>query len=240
MTETQPPWAILRQLVLATDDAPGEGKRLGDALRLPAGFADPTLEPIRVADCTMPVGPQKFLEVVGPMDDTSFLSPWLAKRGGGGFCLSVQVSDVWACRERATAAGVRFAADQDVFGHRIVQLRPADVGILLELDGISDPTAWFWDDLTPGPRADAVVDDIVGVRIGTPDPAERAAQWAHIMGLELTSATAFDVSGCTFSFVPREVSQLVGADFLLADGAQAPDSLDLLGLEASFLSRARA
>ena len=36
----------------------------------------------------------------------------------------------------------------------------ADVGILLELDGVSDPATWFWDDVTPGPNADALVDSM--------------------------------------------------------------------------------
>ena len=36
-------------------------------------------------------------------------------------------------------------------GHPLFQMHPADVGILLELDGVTDPAVWFWDDVTPGP-----------------------------------------------------------------------------------------
>ena len=63
-------------------------------LRLPAGFADPMLAGIGLADAAMPVGPVQFLEVVGPLDESSYINRWLKKVGGrGGYCLSVQVPD---------------------------------------------------------------------------------------------------------------------------------------------------
>jgi hypothetical protein len=237
MSETEGNWAILRQLVIATGDAVGHGRQIAADLRLPEGFADPELDTIGLADFTMPVGPQKYLEVVGPLNDDSYVNRWLAKAGGGGYCLSVQVPDVPACKARALAAGVRLAADQDVMGHPIIQMHPQDVGILLELDGIADRSQWFWDDITPGPNADAVVDDVLAVRIGVPDPAATAAQWAHIIGLELASTTSLDFSGCLIEFLPNATGQVLSADFQVADGAEAPADGDMHGLGVAYKSR---
>jgi hypothetical protein len=234
-------WAILRQFVVATRDALGDGARVSKELRLPGGFADPSLVDIGLHDYVTPVGPQKFFELVGPLDETSYITRWLDRVGGsGGYCLSVQVPDVPACRERARAAGVRLVADQTYQDYPLIQMHPSDVGILLELDGIPDPAAWYWDDVTPGPREDALIDDIVEVRIAVPDPAATTAQWAHIIGLEPTSSTSLDFSGCRVEFVPGAVSQLVGVDFQLAGAAEAPPGDLLLGLAVGYRTRAAA
>ena len=37
------------------------------------------------------------------------------------------------------------AADVEAYGYRIIQLRPKQMGLLLELDEVPDPDAWFWD-----------------------------------------------------------------------------------------------
>ena len=124
MTESRN-WAILRQLVLASDDALAEAARIAEQLRLPAGFADPMLAGIGLADAAMPVGPVQFLEVVGPLDETSYINRWLGKVGGaGGYCLSVQVPDAPACKERALALGVRLAADEVLDGAPAVPNAP--------------------------------------------------------------------------------------------------------------------
>ncbi|SDJ41081.1 hypothetical protein SAMN05444157_3240 [Frankineae bacterium MT45] len=231
-------WAVLRQLVLATGDTQGEGARIAAELRLPAGFADPELAHIGLDDYVMPVGPQKFLEVVGPLNDEATINRWLKRVGGsGGYCLSVQVPDAPACKRRAEALGVRLAADVVFMGHPLIQLRPADVGILLELDGVTDPQTWFWDGITPGPRADALIDDILAVQVGTPDPAARASQWGEIIGLELVNPTTLDFSGCRVEFVEHGVDQLLAAEFALADGASAPASENILGLAVTYRTR---
>jgi hypothetical protein len=232
-------WAILRQLAAATRDALGDGALAAAELRLPDGFADPALLDIGLHDYVTPVGPQKFLEVVGPVDAGSYIHRWLDRVGGsGGYCLSIQVPDVASCRARAVAAGVRLVADQTYLDYPLIQLHPADVGILLELDGIADPAAWYWDGVAPDPAADAVIDDIVAVRVAAPDPLATAAQWAHIIGLALTTPTTLDLSGCLVEFVAGDVSQLVGVDFQLAAHAEAPVGDTLLGLQVTYRARA--
>ena len=220
----------LRHLVLATGDALAASARLAGELRLPPGFGDPELAAIGLTDRNMPVGEQKYLEVVGPLGPGSYLNRWLARVGGqGGYCLSVQVPDVPACKQRALD-------DQEVLGHPIVQLHPADVGILLELDGIADRSAWFWDDITPGPQPDALIDDILAVTVGVPDPEAVTAQWAGIIGLEPAGPARLDFSGCAVDFVPHPRGQVLGATFRQpgppGDGRPLPG--DLLGLAASY------
>jgi hypothetical protein len=238
----EPNWAVLRHLVLATGDAVAESARLAGELRLPPGFGDPELAAIGLTDRNMPVGEQKYLEVVGPLGPGSYLNRWLARVGGqGGYCLSVQVPDVPACKQRAREAGVRLAADQEVLGHPIVQLHPADVGILLELDGIPDRSAWFWDDITPGPQPDALIDDILAVTVGVPDPEAVTALWAGITGLRPAGPARLDFSGCAVDFVPHPRGQLLAATFRQPSPAVGGRPLpgDLLGLAASYAVASR-
>jgi hypothetical protein len=238
----EPRWAVLRHLVLAADDALAESARLAAALRLPEGFGDPELAAIELTDRNMPVGGQKYLEVVGPLGPGSYINRWLSRVGGqGGYCLSVQVPDVTGCRQRALGRGVRLAADQEVLGHRIIQLHPADTGVLLELDGIADRERWFWDDITPGPRPDALIDDITAVTVGVPDPEAAAALWADIIGLDPVTPARLDFSGCAIEFTAHPRGQLLAATFQLAKDADATAlPATLLGLRAAYRVADRA
>jgi hypothetical protein len=240
--QAEPRWAVLRHLVLAADDALAASARLAAALRLPEGFGDPELAAIELTDRNMPVGGQKYLEVVGPLGPGSYINRWLRRVGGqGGYCLSVQVPDVSGCRQRALDRGVRLAADQEVLGHRIIQLHPADAGVLLELDGIADKSRWFWDDITPGPRPDALVDDITAVSVGVPDPEATAALWAGIIGLALAAPARLDFSGCAIEFTAHPRGQLLAATFRLAGQADAATlPATLLGLRATYLAAAHS
>lgn len=241
----EPRWAVLRHLVLAAEDALAASAGLAGALRLPAGFGDPELAAIDLIDRNLPVGGQKYFEVVGPLGPGSYINRWLRRVGGqGGYCLSVQVPDVPACRQRARDRGVRLAADQEVLGHPIIQLHPADVGVLLELDGIPDPARWFWDDITPGPRPDALIDDITAVTVGVPDPEATAALWADIIGLAPAASARLDFSGCAIEFTAHPRGQLLAATFRLAGHANAADAAglpaSLLGLRARYEAPAGA
>ena len=132
--------------------------------------------------CRCPPG--RYLEFVAPTDAEAAVRRWLAKIGGrGGYVLSVQHPDPDAVKARALASGIRVPIDAEAFGHRIIQLHPQDVGLLLELDGIADRQAWFWDDIDPGPEPDAAVSDIVGVEVPVADPAATTAQWHALLDL---------------------------------------------------------
>ena len=222
--------------MIATPDALVDGAAAARALRLPDGFADPELTKIGLHDHVMPVGPRKYLEYVGPVAGDSYINRWLRRAGSGGYCLSVQVPDVPAGKARAVAAGVRLAADQELMGHPLFQMHPGDIGILLELDGITDPGVWFWDDVTPGPAPGALIDDIVAVEVGVPEPVAVAALWAEIIGLEPLGPTALDFSGCRVDFVEHAVGQLLSAQFRWTGSGPVIESLS--GLNVRSASRA--
>jgi hypothetical protein len=177
-------WAILRQVVVATTDHEGDLATVRGTFGLGKGFEDPELEKLLMVDATMPVSKETYLEFISPISDEAAPSKWLNRIGGrGGYVLSVQHPDPAAVRERALARGIRVPVDVEAFGKPVVQLHPQDVGLLLEIDGITDQHAWFWDDINPGPEADAAIDDIVGVEIPVADPAAMTALWHHLLDL---------------------------------------------------------
>lgn len=182
MTDAQ--WAILRQVVIATTDHAGDLAAVRQAFGLGQGFEDPELEKLHMVDATMPVSKDTYLEFIAPINDQAAVSKWLGKIGGrGGYVLSVQHPDPLAVKQRAERMGVRVPVDVEAFGSPVVQLHPQDVGLLLEVDGITDPRAWFWDEINPGPESDALVDEILGVEVPVADPAATTSQWLELLGL---------------------------------------------------------
>lgn len=181
---TAPSWAKLRQVVIATTEHARDLETVQRAFGLGTGFGDPELKNWALLDATMPVSDERYLEFVGPENDTTPVSAWLAKIGGrGGYVLSVQHPDLDAVRARARELGVGIPVDIEVMGKCIVQLHPKDVGVLLEVDGIDDPQEWFWDDINPGPEPDAGVSDILGVEVKVADPSAMTALWHELLGL---------------------------------------------------------
>jgi hypothetical protein len=182
-------WARLRQVVFASDHLERDGWLLAERLRLGPGFADPERAAIGMADDTRALAAGSYLELVGalpgaaPNSGGAWLARWVEKAGPGGYGLSVQFPDPGAAVARARSLGIRIVADQDVRGCRIVQFHPSDVGLLLELDGIADPNAWFWDSFGARAAAGALVDDIVAVEVPVEDPVTIANRWHALLDL---------------------------------------------------------
>lgn len=202
MTDS-PSWAKLRQVVIGTTTHDDDLETVRAAFGLGKGFADPEVDDIGLIDATMPVSPGRYLEFVAPADPESSFARWLTKIGGrGGYVLSVQHPDPLGAKERALAAGVRVPVDVEAFGKPVVQLHPQDMGLMLELDGITDPDQWFWDEIDPGPEVDAGIDRIVSIDVPVADPVEMNARWHHILGLgEPTDPTTVDLGGVPVRFV---------------------------------------
>src|SRR5690606_22526295 len=115
-------WQIMRQVVIGAEDLDTTSKELRELLGLTAGFADPLLEDIGLADETIRVGSEAHLEVVAPLNDSASINGWIAKGGGGGgYALSIQVPDVAPLVANAERIGVRVVADVDAYGRRIIQ-----------------------------------------------------------------------------------------------------------------------
>ncbi|WP_418061547.1 hypothetical protein [Pimelobacter simplex] len=227
-------WSILRQVVLGVEDVEVAAKELREELGLGAGFEDPMLADIGLADHTIRVGPVAHLELVAPLHADVSIAQWLAKGGGpGGYCLSIQVSDV---DERAAAAerlGIRLVADLPVDGHRVVQLHPADMGLLVELDGIADPDVWFWDAIeVPGPAAPQVV-DVLAVEMSSPDPQAQAERWSAVFDVpleEVDGTPQLRLGERVVRFVAGERRTFTAVDLAAAPGV-APRTVQLSGVE---------
>lgn len=195
-------WAKLRQVVIATTEHAADTAALREAFGLGPGFDDPELKALALLDATMPVSVERYLEVIGPENDSALVAAWLTKVGGrGGYVLSVQHPDPAGVRARAGALGVRVPVDTEAFGKIVLQLHPKDVGLVLEVDGIADPAEWFWDDINPGPEADASISDIVGVEVPVADPSAMTALWRELLGLgEPARPDEVDLSGSYVRF----------------------------------------
>lgn len=197
-------WAKLRQVVIGTTDHVGDVAAVREAFGLGAGFADPEVAHMSLVDATLPVAPGRYLEFVAPTDDTISFAKWLSKIGGrGGYVLSVQHPDPAAVKARAEARGIRVPIDVEAFGKPVIQVHPKDVGLLLEVDGITDPSVWFWDDIDPGPEPGAGVDDIIGVEVPVDDPVAMTTLWHELLDLgEPANPSEVDLGGVTVRFVP--------------------------------------
>ncbi len=223
-------WAMLRQVVIATATLADDVGVMRTAYSLPPGFSDPVLLDYGVADETIPIGPKHFVEFIAPADETSFLHPWLDRCGGhGGYCLSVQVPDVAAIRDRTSGLGIRIVTDQQALGHQIMQVRSRDVPILLDLGEIPDRSRWFWDDITPGPAAAATVDGIVEVEFGVTDAEAAASLWSVLLGVDQPTPTSVDL-GTIIRFVTSESRGLTAVTLTLADGVAARNDANVAGL----------
>lgn len=241
----EPRWAQLRQVVLATLDHAGDVERAKRTLQLGPSFDDPELATIGLADATMPVGPDTYLEVCAPLTTDHQVAKWLGKAGGkSGWCLSTQVPNLDGVRERCEQVGVRIAIEAQALGHEIIQLHPLDVGILLELDSFVPRDEWFWDDLEGAKVAQAqrgtFVDDIVGVEIAIDDPVAMATKWATIIGLPgpelVADGAVLSFSGRPIRFVAPEGRRgLVAVDMHTTDRARVGDSVELCNTTIRFV-----
>lgn len=181
-------WVTLRQVILATDDLPGDSVRLRSALGLGPGFPDPILETIGMTDEAIPVGAAhegpagggSFLDLVAPLSAEGSINRWLGKMGGrGGYALAIQVPDVGPRIAAAEELGIGVIADMEVYGHRLVQFRPAGLGLLVEIDEFAEQDEWFWDDTPMTRTQDSLVDDLLGVELSCVDVADSAARLSY-------------------------------------------------------------
>ncbi len=234
-------WIKIRQVVIGAENIEATSKELRETLGLAPGFADPILETIGLADETVVVGPDAYLEVVAALRDDVSLATWITRGGGGGgYALSIQVPDLTPHLEAAAAAGVRTVADLEVYGHRIVQLHPGDLGLLVELDEIADPDAWFWDDVDKQHPQAPLVDDIRAVQLSSPDPRAQATLWSTVFGVPLTRADSgdpqIDLGSRSVRFAAGDRRYLCAVDLAVVPGSELPSGpLTISGVTLNLL-----
>ncbi|GAA2162220.1 hypothetical protein FHX52_3539 [Humibacillus xanthopallidus] len=237
--------AILRQVVIGSPDLDATTRELRESLGVARGFADPLLEEIGMADETIRVGPEAHLEVVAPLRGDVSLAAWLRKAGGGGgYALSIQVPDLTPHLAAAARQGVRVVADLVAYGHRIVQLHPGDMGLLIELDEIADPAAWFWDDIEAEVATAPRVDDVLAVEITSHDPRAQVALWASVLGAEVDptdSEPRINLGRREIRFVEGSRKMLSAIDLAAVDPeAHAGTAVDVAGVHLRLVDPAAA
>lgn len=180
----------IRQIALVGEDLAAAKADIVDVLGLGGDYADPGVKKYGLHNAVWPIG-DTFLEVVSPTQEGTTAGRLLEKRGGdGGYMVILQVDDIQAARELATAKGVRFADKFDGDGVHFTHLHPKDVGgAILSLDEMVPYERWEWG----GPNwKDNVRTDvstkIVGAELQADDPDAMSKRWAEVLGRERTGA----------------------------------------------------
>ena len=228
---------IIRQVIIGAGDMPLASKELREAFGLAKGFADPLLEGIGMDDETIRIGPEAHLELVGALTPDAPIAKWTAKvGGGGGYGLAIQVPGLAPFLERAESLGARTIEDIVVYDRRIVQLHPADLGILVELDEIPQADQWFWDDIEADVSEHPVIDDVLAVEISSPDPGAQAQKWATLFDVPVETVDGtrqITIGARTVRFVAGDVKMMTGVDVQVAAGVE-PDSREIVVAGVTF------
>jgi hypothetical protein len=229
-------WAKLRQVIIAAEDNAAAGALLRTRLGVGTGFVDPGLETINMDDTTIPVGNGSYLEIISPRDTTVSLGRWLAKAGGnGGYMLAIQHSDVVGVRRRAREMGIAEILADVVQGYELAQFSPWELGLIIEVDGVPDPAAWYWDHLGVQPEPDALVNDIVAVEVAVKDPDTVVATWNKLLDLEPSGTRRVNLGDRYVSFVGGTGKpKMTSMTLRLAQG-QSRAAEQLLGLQVNYV-----
>lgn len=178
----------IRQIALVGEDLDAAKADIVDVLGLGGDYADPGVKKYGLHNAVWPIG-DTFLEVVSPTQAGTTAGRLLEKRAGdGGYMVILQVDDMTAARERATAHGVRFADKFDGDGVHFTHLHPKDVGgAILSLDEMVPYERWEWGG--PDWKANVKTDvstKIVGAEVQADDPDAMSRRWAEVLGRDRT------------------------------------------------------
>ena len=176
----------IRQIALVGEDLAAAKADIVDVLGLGGDYADPGVRKYGLHNAVWPIG-ETFLEVVSPTQAGTTAGRLLEKRGGdGGYMVILQVDDMKAARDLASAKGVRFADTFDGDGYGFTHLHPKDVGgAILSLDEMVPYERWEWG----GPHwrdnvRTEVSTGIVGAEVQAEDPDAMSKRWAEVLGRE--------------------------------------------------------
>jgi hypothetical protein len=229
-------WVALRQVILAAEEVDPAAAELCAAFGLARGFADVMLEDIGMDDESIILGNgATYLEVVAPLRPDTGVAGWLARGGGpGGYCLSIQTDSLAPFRERAERLGIPLIFDLEAHGYRMIQLHPRAPGLLIELDEIPDPAAWFWDQTPKEIPADPHVHDVLAVELSSPDPRAQARLWGALFDVpveERDGRCEIALGERTVRFVAGERAFLSGVELAKVPGHLAgTDRIELSGV----------
>jgi hypothetical protein len=197
----------IRQIALVGEDLDAAKADIVGVLGLGADYADPGVKKYGLHNAVWPIG-DTFLEVVSPTQPGTTAGRLLEKRNGdGGYMVILQVDDMAAARERATAQGVRFADTFDGDGYGFTHLHPKDVGgAILSLDEMVPKERWEWGG--PNWQANVKTDvstKIVAAEVQAADPDAMSKRWAEVLGRDRTGvgdAWTIPLEGSEIRFTP--------------------------------------
>lgn len=178
----------LRQVALVASECEETARQLREAFGWAEPFRDPGVGRFGLTNAVFAAG-DTFVEVVTPVEPATTAGRYLERRGGdSGYMAIFQVPDLASARQRVAAAGVRVVWTADLADIAGTHLHPKDVpGAIVSLDWADPPQSWRWagPDWTghaPPHRAGG----LSGLTIEVSDPAEAAARWAAVLGLDVT------------------------------------------------------
>jgi len=200
--------ARLRQAVLVARELGPVSEHLRSELGLGEPFADPGVGAFGLHNAVYAIG-DTFLEVVSPTRPDTTAGRYLDRRGDGGYMVILQLSDLDAARERAAAMGIRTVWQLDLPDISGTHLHPADTrGAIVSLDRADPPGSWRWG----GPdwterEGTGAPGQLRGVTIAVNDPAETAARWGELLGIE-PYGEAVVLDGSFVRFEPGDQERL--------------------------------
>jgi hypothetical protein len=178
----------LRQVALVASDCEETVRHLRAAFGWAEPFRDPGVGRFGLTNAVFAAG-DTFVEVVTPVEPATTAGRYLERRGGdSGYMAIFQMPDLAGARERVAAAGVRVVWTADLADIAGTHLHPKDVpGAIVSLDWADPPQSWRWagpewTGHAPPHRAGG----LSGLTIEVNDPADAAARWAAVLGLDVT------------------------------------------------------
>ncbi len=181
----------LRQICLVASDLARVEKQIADVLGLEICFRDPGVGKYGLHNALFAAG-GTFLEVVSPTQPNTAAGRYIERRkGDGGYMYIVDCDNLETRREHFKAEGVRLVEDlkSTEWGltGEALHLHPRDTGgCLLSVDRHSPDDAMDGSYKWAGPKwrehdRSTTVAQIAGAAIQSPDPADLAARWSHLL-----------------------------------------------------------
>jgi hypothetical protein len=176
----------LRQVVLVAPELEPALEVVQGTFGIEESFRDPPGE-AGINNCVMPVG-DTFLEVLEPSSPLATSSRYLQTTGGaGGYMVIFQFEHLEAAIARAEQHGCRFVMKLEHPDQRQWHIHPKDVGgAIVALDWADPPEGWRWGGDWQNKRHTDYIQKITGVEVSCVDPAERAARWSAVLGIDVS------------------------------------------------------
>lgn len=200
----------LRQIALVARNLANAQADLEAVLGIRPCHVDPEVAEFGLENVLLPIG-ANFIEIVAPTEKGTAAGRFMDRRGGdGGYMVIAQAETLQeqaAVRARAAANEVRVAWEANRPGWRIMQLHPRDMGAsFFEVDWHEefDPKGHWgpaggkgWEDKIDT----SVTAEITGAELQAENPAEMAAHWAAVAGVEAGPDNTVALANAKLRFV---------------------------------------